>query len=125
MAVFAAAWLSPAGGQTAAVFNNYSATIKGLTVGTSQCTMWQLAGPWRIEVACYAGGVLKFIEAGTADETLVGSFPLLDGSGTIGWLVKPTGAATIVFDARCGTTCGAGGALPNSTSFSWNFPPGN
>jgi hypothetical protein len=102
----------------AAVFNNFSATIKQVVYGSAQCTMWVgLAPPytWPREVVCYVGTAAAQLDVGFAGKNWVGDYILDDGS-SIGWNVKANGVAE--FSAMD----------PNGVKLleaTWMLPPGD
>jgi hypothetical protein len=56
-----------------AVYNNFSPTVKGITIGTYHCYFWMHASapaPWDNEIACYSGSSLPMIMVGIAGVTL-------------------------------------------------------
>lgn len=108
-----------------AVFNNFSPTIKGWTLGTTYCwAWWNLPGALRVEAACWTDGVLAAIAGGAPGRTFLFEYPMDNGPRPkIGLLVKPTGEASLAIVGVCGPTCGAGAALPNEQKFFWTFPP--
>lgn len=75
----------------AAVFNDFSPTIKGITIGNAHVYLWgRLAAPWSVEAAAYIDGVVKSIQVCAPGCGMVGSFPLPDG-GIFTWVIIPTG----------------------------------
>lgn len=72
-----------------AVFNNFSASTKGITIGTSHCYFWWLAagGFYDAEVACYTDNVLKILAVKVTGSDLIGSFPC--PIGVITWMIRP------------------------------------
>ncbi len=105
VALLAIAARAPCGAQAAAVFNDFSPTVKGMTVGTSHCYLWaHVAPPWDMEVACYTAGVLRQIQVQPIGQSMSGTFAFCDSGsfvvpcaagGTITWLVTPNGATSL------------------------------
>ena len=85
-----------------AVFNQFSPTVIGMTIGTSHCYMWgNLTPPWVTEIACYTAGGLQQVQAQSSGQELTGffcdsvNFSTLPGKCTgnsFSWLVTPNGA---------------------------------
>lgn len=75
--------------QPTAVFNNFSPTVMGVTIGQVHCYFWfhVLPKPYDSEAACYASGVLQNVQASIPGVTTVESFDF-DG-GSIAWQLKP------------------------------------
>lgn len=70
-----------------AIYNNFSPTVKGVTIGTVHCYAWFHASapsPWDVEVACYSAGVVNYISVGKAGQTVQDTFNY--SGGNIGWL---------------------------------------
>lgn len=74
-----------------AVFNNFSPTVKGVTIGTVHCYFWfhaSAVSPWDIEVACY-NPTIKYLNVGIAGQTMQDTFNYTGGS--IGWILTSSG----------------------------------
>lgn len=70
-------------GFSQAVYNNFSPTVKGVTIKNSHCYVWAKLGlPYDTEVVCWEGAVLKKLIVGVANETIVGYFITADGQFT-------------------------------------------
>ncbi len=79
---------APAFGQSA-VINNFTALIKGVTIGTSHCYFWgQSPGASQVQAACYTNGVIvkNTIQTVSANNDQQ-CFPF--GVSNICWLFKP------------------------------------
>lgn len=80
--------LSASAQSAAPVYNDYNATTKGITIGTSKCVAWShTTAPWGAEVACYTNNVFVKGELKTVGEALFGWFPV--GGNIICWFIKP------------------------------------
>ena len=75
-----------------AVYNNFSPTVKGVTIGTTHCYIWfhgSAPTPYDIETACYISGVIKYISVGVAGQAMQDTFNY--PAGNIGWLFTSSG----------------------------------
>lgn len=71
-----------------AVWNNFSQTVKGVTIGQVHCYFFSLSGQqYDSEVACYTNNVLQSIFAKIPGSKLVGSYPT--ATGIITWILTP------------------------------------
>jgi|ERR1035437_2622941 polyisoprenoid-binding protein YceI len=102
----------PALAQTPAVFNDFSPTVKGVTIGSSHCYLWvNLVGIWNAEVACYQVDkngypTVQQVQAELVGQTLRGEFDNIDGQ--FWWTVLPNGDGTTFWMmAALPTGCGA------------------
>lgn len=78
-----------------AVFNDFSPTVKGVTIGPSHCYVWgNLPGGWATEWACYENGVLVQIKVQIVGRRMVDTFIMTDNS-SIQVEVLDTGAASM------------------------------
>lgn len=75
-------------GFSQAVINNFSPTVKGVTIGSVHCYFWSLPAPYDVEVACYQG-TIPTIFAKSVGDKMVGSFPFV--TGIITWILTPNG----------------------------------
>ena len=91
------------------VFNNFSTTVKGVTVGTSHCYFWFQASapvPYVLELACYTGTTLNKIAVMTINTSSLDFYSYTDGAGgTISWLLKSVGSS-VVYDIEAIDTNG-------------------
>lgn len=74
-----------------AVYNNFSPTVKGVTIGSTHCYFWfhgSSVSPYDIEVACYNPTVV-FLAVGLPGQTMVDSFNY--PGGNIAWLFTSSG----------------------------------
>ena len=74
------------------VYNNFSSTVKGVTVGSYHCYFWfhgSSPAPWDAEVACY-GTANQKIEVSLPNQTVVDNWPF--PLGNIGWQFIPSGS---------------------------------
>lgn len=91
----------PAIGQNA-VFNQFSPSVIGMTIGTSHCYMWgNLTPPYTLIVGCYTASGIQQVQAQVAGQELTGffcdsvNFAVLPGKcvgNSFAWLVTPNGA---------------------------------
>lgn len=86
--LFLALLAIPAWGQSA-VINNFTALVKGVTIGTTHCYFWgrsPVAG--QVQIACYTSGViLKNTIQTVQAQNEQGCFPFTNGN--ICWLMTP------------------------------------
>lgn len=74
-----------------AVYNNFSSTVKGVTIGTAHCYFWfhgSSVSPWDIEVACY-NPTATYLAVGMPGQTMADTFNY--PGGNIGWLFTSSG----------------------------------
>lgn len=74
-----------------AVYNNFSSTVKGVTIGTTHCYFWfhgSSPSPWDIEVVCYTSGTSQYLAVGKAGQTMQDTFNY--ASGNIAWFFTST-----------------------------------
>lgn len=113
--------LSLPGQQGAVVFNNFTATIKGVTIGASHCYFWsQSPAVGHVQTGCYLNGVLQYnaiaysiTQPGVVDSWAFGANP--DGTcpangncGTITWQFTPGAAPNSINYEMTGV------AIPNA-----------
>lgn len=81
-----------------AVFNNFSSTVKGVTIGAIHCYFWvhgASPAPWDSEVACYISGTTSFITVnlpGTQVGTPTSPLSFSKNGALITWTFTPNGS---------------------------------
>ena len=76
-----------------AVYNNFSPTVKGITISTYHCYFWLHASapsPWDNEIACYSGSSTPLIMVGLPGVTIgLQTLKLVSITGTITFSFTP------------------------------------
>ena len=103
-----------ASAQTAAVFNQFSPSVFGMTIGGSHCYVWlKLSGAWSNEVACYSGSAVEHVQAQPNGQIMQGHFKNADGEFT--WIIKPSATAGAIDWQLVGTPTGGASNVQGGT----------
>ena len=114
------------------VFNDFSPSVKGMTVGTSHCYFWSHLVGYDLEIACYANGTLLKVEAfprlpiarpdGIFGSALIGRYAFAPAEYWSGFVTSPSFtldaglASCVTIDGTAVRWCSAVPAQIN-----WNF----